>query len=333
MRFATRKSALRLGIVALIFVLIGAACYWTFFAMPGRSYTGVVVVQNSELSAELRRHVEMLATKIGPRGTFKPDAYAAAAAYIEDEFRQMGYEPVRQDYEAGGMTCANIIAEIPGGAKADEILIVGAHYDSIPGCPAANDNASGVAGVLVLARMLHDSQHARTIRFIAFANEEMPYFHSDAMGALVYARACKARGENLVGMISLETIGYYSDERGSQRYPAPLDLLYPDVGNFIAFVGNVQSRSFVQEMIGGFREHAAFPSEGAALPEGTPGINLSDHWAFWEMGYEAIMISDTAPFRYPHYHTPQDTPDKLDFPRLAVVISGVEKALRDVLNK
>ena len=164
---------------------------------------------------------------------------------------------------------------------------------------------------------------ARTVRLVAFVNEEPPFCHTDLMGSRVYARRCRARDENVVAMLSLETIGFYVDEPGSQKYPFPFSLFYPDTGNFVGFVGNLGSRSLTRRSIRAFRESTDFPSEGLAAPGWIPGIGWSDHWSFWQEGYPGVMITDTAPFRYPHYHTPQDTPDRIDYDRFARVVMGV----------
>jgi hypothetical protein len=165
------------------------------------------------------------------------------------------------------------------------------------------------------------------IRIVLFANEEMPYFKRAGMGSWQHARACRAKGEQLRAMLSLETMGYFSDRPGSQHYPAPLSHAYPDRGNFIGFVANLQSRSLVREVIAEFRAHATLPSEGAALPAALPGVGWSDHWAFWQEGYAAVMVTDTALFRDPNYHERSDTPDKLDFERLARVVAGLERTI------
>jgi Zn-dependent M28 family amino/carboxypeptidase len=218
----------------------------------------------------------------------------------------------------------NVCAEIAGSARASEVVLVGAHYDTVAGCPGANDNGTGVAALLALARRFASVHAERTLRFVAFPGEEPPAFQTEAMGSLVFARASRAKGEKITAMICLETLGCYSDESGSQTYPIPmLRIAYPDRGDFVAFVGNVASRGLVREAIETFREKAAFPSEGAALPARIPGVGWSDQWSFWEQGYPAIMVTDTAPFRYPHYHRASDTAEKVDFERLARVVEGL----------
>jgi Zn-dependent M28 family amino/carboxypeptidase len=177
---------------------------------------------------------------------------------------------------------------------------------------------------LALARRFADAKPDRTLRFVAFTNEEPPYFQNEhEMGSWVYARRCRRQRENIVGVISLETMGYFSDDEGSQKYPPPLDRMYPSTGNFIGFVANPESTEFMQKCVTEFREHSAVPSEFGAFPAEIPGVGWSDHWSFWQEGYPGIMITDTAPYRYPHYHLPTDTPDRIDYDRLAKVVEGL----------
>ena len=217
--------------------------------------------------------------------------------------------------------------EISGTASPGDIVIIGAHYDTVPGCAGANDNTTGVAAVLELARLLSTRITDRTVRLVAFVNEEPPFFRTDLMGSRVYARRCRERDDNVVAMLSLETIGFYADEPGSQKYPFPFSFFYPDTGNFVGFVGNLGSRSLTRRAIRAFRESTQLPSEGLAAPAWIPGIGWSDQWSFWQEGYPGVMITDTAPFRYPYYHTPQDTPDRIDYDRFARVVMGVSRVV------
>jgi Zn-dependent M28 family amino/carboxypeptidase len=190
--------------------------------------------------------------------------------------------------------------------------------------PASPRRPTGVAATLALARRFAAAKPARTLRFVAFVNEEPPCFQTDTMGSAVYAKACREAGDDVRAMVSLETLGCYFDAPGWQQYPAPgLSLAYPSRGNYVAFVGNSASKALVREAVGTFRAHCAFPSEGTALPEWVPGVGWSDHWAFWREGFPALMVTDTAPFRYAEYHTARDTPDRIDYERLARVVSGL----------
>lgn len=329
-RIISKRALKRLGILGVLLLVALGVGWRVMLYTPGTSFAGVVTPGPEEVSAELRRHVVALAEEIGPRGTYKPEAYARARDYIEEQFRAMGYEPRLQTFVARGVECANVEVTLPGTTKAQEIFVVGAHYDTVESTPGANDNTSGVAGVLALARMFKDAKPARTIRFVAFAEEEPLSFQTETMGSLVYARACKARNEKVVGMFSLETIGYYSDAPDSQRYPSPYDKVYPSVGNFIGFVANVESGDLMRRSIATFRKHCQFPSEGGAVPDVAPGIGWSDHWSFWQVGYPALMVTDTAPFRYDHYHKRGDTPDRLDYGKMAKVIDGLRFVIADL---
>ena len=220
----------------------------------------------------------------------------------------------------------NVLVELKGTSRADEIVVVGAHYDSVHGAPGANDNGSGVAAVIELARALRQWMPTHTWRFVLFVNEEPPFFRSGEMGSQVHARGARARNERIVAMFSLETIGYYSQQPGSQHYPFPLGLFYPHRGDLpLAWS---PKKSVLQQTISAFREEAAFPSEGIAAPAFIPGVDWSDQRSFWEQGYRALMITDTALYRYPYYHTAQDTPDKVDYERLARVTRALERTFR-----
>jgi len=274
--------------------------------------------------------VDELAGRIGERNVTRPKALEDAARHLEKTFEGFGLQARRQGFRVGSVECSNIEVEIAGGS---EIVVVGAHYDSVIGAPGANDNASGVAALLALSRAFAKSRPKRTLRFVAFVNEEPPHFQTDDMGSLRYARRSRERGEQIVAMLSLETMGCYSDLEGSQSYPPPIGLFYPSTGNFIRFVSNPGSRRLLHDVVGNFRSHTEFPSEGAALPSILPGIGWSDHWSFWQAGYPAVMVTDTAPFRYPHYHTASDTPDKVDYPKLARVVAGIERVVRHLVDR
>lgn len=304
---------------------------WHTVSVPGTSWSGTpgpLTAEEAALAANLRRHVEAIASR--EHNVFKPAELEASAQYIEKVFADIGYAVAAQRFQSGPAEVRNIEVEIAGQGRRDEIIVIGAHYDSMTGSPGANDNGSGVAAVIELARLSRGAQPARTLRFVAFANEELPFFKTEEMGSRFYARRSQQRRENVVAMFSLETIGYYSNVPGSQRYPFPLGFFYPSAGNFIAFVSDRASRPLLHEALAAFRRRAEFPSEGIAAPASIPGVDWSDHWSFWKEGYAALMVTDTAPYRYPHYHTAQDTPDKLDYERLARVVAGLHLMLRDL---
>ena len=311
------------AVIAVFFFL-----WWFGVKMPEKNISSAAPLSSAEIKLrdELIADVRILGAEIGERNMARYSQLNAAADFIENSFSRAGLHPRRDTYDLHGRACHNIEAEIRGARS--EILLIGAHYDSVFGSPGANDNGSGVAAMLALARRFARTSSQHTLRFVAFVNEEPPHFLTEQMGSFVYAGRCRARGDQISAMISLETIGYFSDAPHSQTYPAPgLGVFYPTVGNFIGFVANVHSRALLRRSIAFFRKHAGVPSEGAALPAFIPGVSWSDQWAFWQHGYPGIMVTDTAPFRYPHYHSATDTPDKLDYDRFALVVSGMQKVI------
>jgi Zn-dependent M28 family amino/carboxypeptidase len=319
-------------LLAVLLVPIGSVTLY-MTSMPGRSYSESappLSLDERELRDRLTGHVWTLAGRIGERNLWRPQALEAAADYIERGFREWGYGVGSQEFVVANTIARNIDVEIPGTVLPHEVVLLGAHYDSILGSPGADDNATGIAAVLELARILAGRRLARSVRFVAFVNEEPPFFQTDDMGSRMYARRARERGENIVAMLSLESIGYYSDAKGSQDYPLLFRLFYPNRGNFLGFVGNIAARRLVHQTIRSFRRHAAFPSEGVAAPGWIMGIGWSDHWAFWKEGYPAIMVTDTALFRYEHYHSVTDTPDKIDYARLARVTAGMARVAVDL---
>lgn len=286
---------------------------------------------SKSLSNELSSHVNHLAVSIGERNLKHHQNLCEAANYLKKQLANPGFAVTEQKFKVRGLDCFNIIAELKGNRHPGEILIVAAHYDSVDGSPGANDNGSGVAALLALAKRFSKKKPERTLRFVGFTNEEPPYFQNpDEMGSSVYARACKAADENIVGVISLETMGYYSEKENSQKYPPPLNVMYPSTGNFIGFVANLESQPLLKQVVNSFREHSKFPSEFACLPSQMEGVGWSDHWSFWQEGYAGIMVTDTAPFRYPHYHLATDTPDKLYYKSLEKVVEGLEQVITDL---
>jgi Zn-dependent M28 family amino/carboxypeptidase len=281
----------------------------------------------SALEERLRRHVQALAGEIGERHVWRPQALHAAAAYIRGQFEAAGFAVAAQAYETHGVRCENLEVAIPGSGGGGEILLAGAHYDTVPGSPGADDNASGVAGLIEIARELRACAPARTLKLVAFVNEEPPFFPFGRMGSKLYADAARARGDDIRLMLSFEMLGCYRDEPGSQAYPPFLSWFYPERGNFIAFVSNLRSRRRLAEFTRAFRAHCDFPSERLAAPALVPGVSFSDQLSFWRAGYRAVMVTDTAFYRNPHYHCASDTPERLRYPEMARVVHGLARAL------
>ncbi len=283
-----------------------------------------------ELATRLRNHVEAIASE--EHNTARPRALEQAARHIEATLEGYGYRLRRQEYEADGQKVRNIevsVSNTVASAKPERIFIVGAHYDSARGAPGANDNGSGTAAVLELARLLKTMQPGRgtEVKFVFFVNEEPPFFTGEEMGSMQHARALKRGGHNVAGALILETIGWYSQEKNSQKLPPGLEKQYPSTGNFIAFVGTLESSALVRQALAAFRAQSDFPAEGLAAPAHVMGVTLSDHSSYNRHGCPALMITDTAFLRYPYYHTAEDTPDKLDYASMARVVKGLARTI------
>jgi Zn-dependent M28 family amino/carboxypeptidase len=236
------------------------------------------------------------------------------------------------NYTLGGRVFRNIIVDKPGQSSPEETIIMGAHYDTCFN-PGADDNASGVAGVLELARLLKGEVLKRNVKFIAFTNEEPPFFLTDAMGSRVYAQAAKRDNEKIKAAVILEMIGYYSEGRNSQRYLTLLGPFYPHRGNFLAVIGNFPSRHLVAKMGKYFKQASSFPVESLIAPSCLSGVYFSDHWSFWKEGYPAVMITDTAFLRNPHYHHDSDLPETLDYEKMSLAVHGLKEAIVRMANE
>jgi len=304
-------------------------------SMPGSSHEGALPASTPELHelrVRLHGHVAMLAGTIGSRSLERPEKLDAAREYLLASVKPLesATNSTRlEDVGAAGGHAQNVIFEVSGKNR-ERIVVVGAHYDSVATGPGANDNGSGVSATLELAKRFAQTPAQSRVRFVFFVNEEAPYFKNPGMGSTVNADNSRKRGDPIVAMLSLETMGYYSEEAGSQHYPFPIGLFYPSRGNFLGFVGDLGSRSLLRTAIGSFRRAEPFPSQGAALPTTFPGVDWSDHWSFRRARYPAIMLTDTALFRDPNYHRTSDLPEQLNYDSLARVTRGLEAVIREL---
>ena len=284
-------------------------------------------------AARLEKHVRALAGEIGVRHYGRPESLKKAEDYVRTAFKSAGYTVVEQEYtvhppNAAQAVMRNFTVVVPASSPDAAVLVVGAHYDSAPETTGADDNASGVAAMLELARRFHGrSGGGVELRFVAYSTEEPPFFGSAQMGSAFHAKALKVEGRAVKGMLSLEMLGYYSDAPGSQKYPPPLSLFYPDRANFVGIVSNIGSRRFLKELVAGFKPPKGTKHISAALPGFIGEIGLSDHKCYWDEGFPAVIVTDTSFLRYPHYHLMSDTPEKLDYARMADVVDGLEAAL------
>jgi len=312
---------------AAAYAVIKASTFGWRFWSP--SYPGGA--SQSLTETNLKKHVAKLAGEIKFRDVLRNNTgrLKATVDYISAELKSYGYKVEYQEYPTSGVTVKNIIAVKRGAGAPGEIIIVGAHYDSCDN-PGADDNASGVAGMLELARRLAAKPSARTIRFLAFANEEPPFFTKNDMGSFVYATEAAKKKDDIKAAIVLEMIGYYSEQRNSQKYPPLIGPFHRNKGNYIALVSNFKSRELAGQLDDSFRGASALPVETAILPAFVPGVDFSDHRSFWKYGYPAVMFTDTAFYRNKNYHEQTDLPETLNYAYMAAFVDGLEKALLDL---
>jgi hypothetical protein len=332
--FKTTRSRILIGLSLLFCITAVFFAIFSVVGMPGVSYRGQIASASSDeklIEINLRSHVESLAGKIGPRNSEK--SLIKAIEYISNTLRSYGYKVKEQPFEVEGSIFKNLEVEISGSKCPDEIVLVGAHYDTARGSPGANDNGSGVATVLELAREFAGKEIDRTIRFVFFTNEEPPYFRTTNMGSYHYADHCSEKQQNIRGLLVMETLGYYTEQPKTQKYPLNFFPGYPSTGNYIAFIGNQDSRKLTEQCVETFRKQCKFPSEGIAAPDWIIGVDWSDQYWFWRNNIPAIMITDTAPYRYPYYHSSFDTPEKLNYPYFAKVVNGLSEVLKAVSSK
>jgi len=301
--------------------------------MPGKSYTGPQEPLNQnelEIQRNLKSHVSALLA-VGRRTMrTSPQGLEAAARYIESAFAKSGYETTPLPYECDGRTVRNIQAVLEGTDRSPsrEYVVVGAHYDAEPDTPGANDNATGVAMMLEIARLMKAPGHSpprRTVRFVAFVNEEVPDFWTSDMGSYRYAKMCRDRDDKIVAMFCLDMVGHYSHEKHSQAYPSPYNLALPDPADYILFSGRYRDQELVRQCVGAFRETTRFPCNGVAIFSWYPRVWYSDHWSFWHFNYPAMEVF--CPAKYPQIHTPADTMDQVSWPDTARVAGGMARVV------
>ena len=272
--------------------------------------------------ARLEAHVKRLSVDFHPRRYDRLDNIERTVQYIADELRTTGAAVSTQDIEVGGRTYKNVIARF--GPATGPLLVIGAHYDSFGITPGADDNASAVAGLLELARLLGQAPATRSIELVAYAFEEQPRSSNADMGSAWHARALRTANREVSLMLSLEMIGYFVDAPGSQRFPAPgLSLLYPNRGDFIALVGRLSDYGVMRRVKSAMSGATRLPVHSINSPRRVPGIENSDHVNFWDADYPALMVTDTAYLRNPNYHGPGDTWQTLDYRRMAQVVQAV----------
>lgn len=323
-------SALRIALALVAVAVAGIAFVGALTWMPGQSHRGKLPPLDPTgiaIRDRLAADVAHLAVTIGERSMRMPDKLDESARWVRAQFEAAGWTVRDEPYAVRDRTVRNLIAERLGTRLPAEIVLLGAHYDSVERAPGADDNASGVAAMLEVARQLRDVPLDRTVRLQAFVNEEPPWFRGPLMGSRIAAKAARARGDDLVHVIILDSIGFYCDD-ACQAYPPLLGWFLPAQGDFIAFVTKTADWWRLRDVVGRFRAAAAMPSEGVAAPRAVPGIDFSDHAAFWDAGYPGVLVTDAPTYRNPHYHTGEDLPADVDFDRLARVAAGLTAVVR-----
>ncbi|NOY44337.1 MAG: M20/M25/M40 family metallo-hydrolase [Deltaproteobacteria bacterium] len=313
-----------IGIVVLLVGFLAYSLWKVRFFTPavGSGPAG------SPTAKALRRHVEHLTVRIGSRSVGEPEALGQARDYITETLGQAGFEARLQAVPYAGRIYHNVIAAVPG-SESGELVVVGAHYDTVWGTPGADDNGSAVAVLLEVARALAETRPRHPVELAFFTLEEPPVFPSRSMGSSVYAAALREAGRSVRAMICLEMVGYYQGSKGGQSFPFPfMGWFYRSTPDFVAVIGNWSSRGLAGEVAGAFREAAHLPVETLALGRFVPGVDFSDHRWFWAMGWPAVMVTDTAFYRNPHYHRSTDTIDTLDFGAMAELVKGLVRAVR-----
>jgi hypothetical protein len=286
------------------------------------------ITETERLREALRGHVKALAVDIGPRTPLADDGLARAATYIRSVFENGGLTVRKQPYDYFGQRVVNVLASVPEANQTSGYYVVGAHYDTVPGTPGADDNASAVAVLLELAVRISRAKLKTPILFVAFTLEEPPAFSTGHQGSRIFVRECLASGDSVLGAIVLEMVGYTAPKQGYpflRRWPG-----YPAEGNFIGIIGNWRSLRFGRTVRRGFRQNQALPARSLFLPFNgwiLPQTRLSDHASFWDAGLPAVMVTDTAFFRNPNYHLPSDTLDTLDFTFMARLVESLEAAI------
>ena len=322
--------------LAIAFVTFAAFGHWYMMGCEG-SYAGAPIegaLRDSLPSIERALHADVayLTQTIGPRNPPHAEALRRAEAWVTERWSTQGYDVLRQPFEVEGVECANLEIAIPGRSRPSEIVLLSAQYDTWPDSPGANNNGSGMVVLLKVSEWLRDARLDRTVRLLAFTTQEPPYDNTPHMGSLRYARGCRERGENILAALSMDAIGIYKHEPGTQKIPFPFSLFYPTRGDFLAFIANLESRPYVVTATRGFKKWSAFPIEAASVPHWVKGAAWSDHGSFWKMGYPGIQITDTGAFRAASHTTKDDTIEKLDFAALARISLGMYGAVVELAS-
>jgi len=324
---------------AWIVVIVLAAAGWSWEVWrpaPGESFAGAIpeaTVVELTLAERLAADVTTLSSEFGERTLRRYESLSAAGDWIADELVARGLSVQRQELQVDGKTVYNIEAAVPGTTWPDELIVVGAHYDTVMGSPGANANGSGVAAVLALAEALGQQPLPRGMRFVFFTCGQRPYMLTERMGSLAWARATEAAGQEVVGMLSLDSLGYFTEEPDSEHLPRDVAAFFPSVGNYVAVVGDLSSATLGNQVIGKFREVASVPSQLGLGLQSWDAVAWSDHWSFWQCDWPAVVITDTGPYRDPAFNRWNDTAERLDYETMARIVSALQTVVEHLATK
>lgn len=319
---------------ALVIAALTMAVSWMTGVRGSSESTAVLASmdRDEKLEEVLRYTVQELSFEIGARSLNRYGQLQRSASFIEEVLKESGYQIQREEYELKGKTVANLVVEVKGSSAANEIVLVGAHYDSYLATPGANCNASGVAVLLELAERVRQHTPTRTIRMVFFVNGESPWRGTDLQGAVRYAADARKRGDDIEVALILDAVGFYSQTEGSQTFPFPLSQCYPTTGNFIAFFGTLDAKAAVQDLLNRWMAVASLPAEGGAIPAWFPGIHGDGHAAFADQGYTAVLVTDTAESRWKDARTVYDSCALLDYQSMSKLVVGLERLVLDVAS-
>jgi Zn-dependent M28 family amino/carboxypeptidase len=321
---------LKFGITVVVLLALSAAGVMHMTQMTDAPHAGELpplTVTEKGMSDRLNAHLDWITIKIGQRNMTRYDAVERTVDYIIAETSALGFKPQRQEFDVQGRTMTNIVVEIAGSASHREIVVVGAHYDSYMRSPCANASASGTAALIELLRSFQGHSFPRTVRVVFFATGERPWGRTEDMGSRHYAEQCRTNNEEIVMAICLEALGHYSDADGTQSFPFPLNLAYPGTANFVAVFGPLASRGLVEKVVASWVSGSTFPLVAGSLPGWFPGVLNSNHESFAREGYPAVVITDTGKYRYSDIRTNFDTMARIDFERMARVVSGIGRVI------
>ena len=335
----SRKLKKVLLLSTILFVAFLFFSYWYMMECAG-NWRGEPLetkmkMELIEIKKNMESDIEYL-QKLGPRNSENDESYKQLRQcedWIRQKWESQGYVVKKYTYSVKGKEYSNLEIEIKGRITPAEIIIISAQYDTLPDSPGANNNGSGVAILFQLSQLLRKHTPDRTLRLLNFVNEEDPFFGTEMMGSYQYAKRSYERREDIKVMLSLDALGIYVDRPGSQKYPFPFSMFYPDRGNFLAFIGDFSSRKYMVQTTRGFKKGSPFPIQAGVVPKWVEAAGWSDHLSFWKFGYPGIMVTDTGGFRSSSHTTKEDTMEKLDFEAMSRIVIGMYCAIADLTRK